>query len=177
MPKVPPAAAAARPGVGGSRSKAAAAAAAAAAAGGGSEADMEAQALLQVSVVRRSDVASSRTREPPCVSQVSATVPFCVCEMHPMCVHRCVLSCCLLYLCMQLLLQEQKLQEARALENTIEFQEALIEERDHGIAGEGREGWAEISFAQSSREKLSANSPFFVAAGCVRVAGPEGGAM
>lgn len=50
MPKVPPAAAAAaRPGVGGSSGKAAAAAAAAAAAGGGSEADMEAQALLQVS--------------------------------------------------------------------------------------------------------------------------------
>jgi hypothetical protein len=39
-----------------------------------------------------------------------------------------------------LLLQEQKLQESRALENTIEFQEALIEERDHGIAGEGRGG-------------------------------------
>jgi hypothetical protein len=36
----------------------------------------------------------------------------------------------------QALLQEQKLQESRALENTIEFQEALIEERDHGIAGE-----------------------------------------
>jgi hypothetical protein len=36
----------------------------------------------------------------------------------------------------QALLQEQKLQQARALGNTIEFQEALIEERDHGIAGE-----------------------------------------
>jgi hypothetical protein len=47
MPKVPPAAAA-RPGMGGSSGKAAAAAAAAAA-GGSSEADMEAQALLQVS--------------------------------------------------------------------------------------------------------------------------------
>ena len=35
----------------------------------------------------------------------------------------------------QALLQEQKLQESRALENTIAFQEALIEERDHGIAG------------------------------------------
>jgi hypothetical protein len=36
----------------------------------------------------------------------------------------------------QALLQEQKLQQARALGNTIEFQEALIEERDHGIQGE-----------------------------------------
>jgi syntaxin 7 len=35
----------------------------------------------------------------------------------------------------QALLQEQKLQQARAMENTIAFQEALIEERDHGIAG------------------------------------------
>jgi hypothetical protein len=33
------------------------------------------------------------------------------------------------------LLQEQKLQETRALENTLAFQEALIEERDQGIAG------------------------------------------
>jgi hypothetical protein len=73
MPKVPPAAAP-RPGASSSSS---AAAAAAAAAHGGSEADMEAEALLQ----------------------------------------------------------EQKLQQSRALENTIEFQEALIEERDHGIAG------------------------------------------
>lgn len=72
MPKVPPAAAP-RPGASSSSSSAAAAAAAR----GGSEADMEAEALLQ----------------------------------------------------------EQKLQQSRALENTIEFQEALIEERDHGIAG------------------------------------------
>lgn len=35
----------------------------------------------------------------------------------------------------QALLQEQKLIEARAMDNTIAFQEALIEERDHGIAG------------------------------------------
>lgn len=76
-----------------------------------------------------------------------------------MCVPRYVLSCCPLYLCMQLLLQEQKLQEARALENTIEFQEALIEERDHGIAGEGKERCAERSFAQSSNTKFPANSP------------------
>jgi len=75
MPKVPPAAVpSSRPG---GASSSTAAAAAAAAAGGSSEADMEAQALLQ----------------------------------------------------------EQKLQESRALQNTIEFQEAMIEERDHGIAG------------------------------------------
>jgi len=36
----------------------------------------------------------------------------------------------------QALLQEQQLLETRAMENTIAFQEALIEERDHGIAGE-----------------------------------------
>lgn len=35
----------------------------------------------------------------------------------------------------QALLQEQKLIETRAMDNTIAFQEALIEERDHGIAG------------------------------------------
>lgn len=78
MPKVPPAAVL-RPGAG---SSSMAAAAAAAAAHGGSEADIEAQALLQ----------------------------------------------------------EQKLQESRAMENTIEFQEALIEERDHGIQGEAGGG-------------------------------------
>lgn len=80
MPKVPPAAAAAVVAAhahGGGSSSAAAAAAAAGGAGSSSEADIEAQALLQ----------------------------------------------------------EQKLQESRALANTIEFQEALIEERDQGIAG------------------------------------------
>jgi hypothetical protein len=35
----------------------------------------------------------------------------------------------------QALLQEQVQQESRAMENTISFQEALIEERDLGIAG------------------------------------------
>jgi hypothetical protein len=35
----------------------------------------------------------------------------------------------------QALLQEQVQQESRAMENTISFQEALIEERDMGIAG------------------------------------------
>lgn len=35
----------------------------------------------------------------------------------------------------QALLQEQRLIEARATDNTIAFQEALIEERDHGIQG------------------------------------------
>jgi predicted PP-loop superfamily ATPase len=35
----------------------------------------------------------------------------------------------------QALLQEQVQQESRAMENTISFQEALIEERDQGIAG------------------------------------------
>lgn len=36
----------------------------------------------------------------------------------------------------QALLQQQKLLDSRAMENTVAFQEALIEERDHGIAGE-----------------------------------------
>eukprot|EP00878_Enallax_costatus_P037012 GHUV01041706.1.p1 GENE.GHUV01041706.1~~GHUV01041706.1.p1 ORF type:complete len:165 (-),score=39.32 GHUV01041706.1:297-791(-) len=35
----------------------------------------------------------------------------------------------------QALLQEQRVIEARATDNTIAFQEALIEERDHGIQG------------------------------------------
>lgn len=35
----------------------------------------------------------------------------------------------------QALLQEQRLIESRAMDNTITFQEALIEERDHGIQG------------------------------------------
>jgi hypothetical protein len=38
----------------------------------------------------------------------------------------------------QALLQEQVQQESRAMENTISFQEALIEERDLGIAGRCR---------------------------------------
>lgn len=35
----------------------------------------------------------------------------------------------------QALLQEQRLVESRAMDNTIAFQEALIEERDQGIQG------------------------------------------
>lgn len=41
----------------------------------------------------------------------------------------------------QALLQEQRLIETRAMDNTVAFQEALIEERDHGIQGE-RQGSA-----------------------------------